>query len=125
MKSPSSMRNGRFNTSRYRGKLQKMGVLYTYSSKRHGPFSKLLKKNFKKINFFIKRGHSLMGRGLPLTSGCPPAAAKCPQSPLCKKKFFLLPFFFAHVLFFSLVGWLQHMPTLPRLFLKFSNIHNF
>jgi hypothetical protein len=28
-KSPSSMRNGRFHTPKYRGNLQKMGVLYT------------------------------------------------------------------------------------------------
>ena len=39
MKSPSSMRNGRFHTPKYRGKLQKMGVLYTHSSKMLGPSS--------------------------------------------------------------------------------------
>jgi hypothetical protein len=44
MKSPSSMRNGRFNTS----KLQKIGVLYTHCSKRPGPFPKLPKKKFEK-----------------------------------------------------------------------------
>jgi hypothetical protein len=38
MKSPSSMRNGRFLTSKHRGKLQKMEVLYTHSPKRLGPF---------------------------------------------------------------------------------------
>jgi hypothetical protein len=27
------MKNGRFNTSKCKGKLQKMGVLYTYSQK--------------------------------------------------------------------------------------------
>jgi hypothetical protein len=37
MKSPSSMKNGRFNTSKCRGKLQKMEVLYTHSFKRGGP----------------------------------------------------------------------------------------
>jgi hypothetical protein len=50
MKSPSSMKNGRFNTSKCRGKLQKMGVLYIHSSKRLGPFSKL-----PKLLFFFKR----------------------------------------------------------------------
>jgi hypothetical protein len=33
MKSPSSMRNGRFHTPKYRGKVQKMEVLYIHSSK--------------------------------------------------------------------------------------------
>jgi hypothetical protein len=36
-KSPSSMRNGRFNTSKYRDKLQKMGVLYTHPLKQPRP----------------------------------------------------------------------------------------
>jgi hypothetical protein len=33
------MRNGRFNTSKCRGKLQKMGVLYTHSPKMLGSSS--------------------------------------------------------------------------------------
>jgi hypothetical protein len=44
-----SMRIGIFNTSKCRGKLQKMGMLYTYSPKSPGPFPKLPKKKFKKI----------------------------------------------------------------------------
>jgi hypothetical protein len=44
IKSPSSMRNGRFNTSKYRGKLQKMGVLYIHSPKSPGPLPKIPKK---------------------------------------------------------------------------------
>jgi hypothetical protein len=43
VKSPISMRNGRFNTSKCRGKLQKMGALYTHSPKSPGPFPKLPK----------------------------------------------------------------------------------
>jgi hypothetical protein len=35
----SSIRNGRFNTSKYRGKFQKMEVLYTHSSKLPGSSS--------------------------------------------------------------------------------------
>jgi hypothetical protein len=31
IKSPNSMRNGRFDTSKYREKLEKMGVLCTHS----------------------------------------------------------------------------------------------
>jgi hypothetical protein len=54
MKSPISMRNGTFNTSKCRGKLQKIGVLYIHSPKSHGPFPKLLKKNFKKIKKYQK-----------------------------------------------------------------------
>jgi hypothetical protein len=43
------MRNGTFNTSKCRGKLQKMGVLYTHSPK--SPRKKLNKKlkNCKKL----------------------------------------------------------------------------
>jgi hypothetical protein len=37
------MRNGRFNPSKYRGKLQKMEVLYTHSSKMPGSSSTLQK----------------------------------------------------------------------------------
>jgi hypothetical protein len=42
MKSPSSMRNGRFYPSKYRGKVQKMGVLYTHSPKMPSPFPNFL-----------------------------------------------------------------------------------
>jgi hypothetical protein len=51
MKSPSSMKNGRFHTSKCRGNLQKMEVLYTHSSKLPGPPSNFLitpKKIIKK-----------------------------------------------------------------------------
>jgi hypothetical protein len=37
LKSPSSMKNGRFHPPKYRGKVQKMGVLYTHSPKISGP----------------------------------------------------------------------------------------
>jgi hypothetical protein len=33
VKSPNSMRNGRFDTSKCRGKLEKMGVLCTHPTK--------------------------------------------------------------------------------------------
>ena len=54
------MRNGRFNTSNCRSKLQRMGVLYTHSPKGPSPFSKL-----PIIFFYKKKGHSLTGRGSP------------------------------------------------------------
>jgi hypothetical protein len=50
MKSPSSMRNGRFHTpkySLYRGKLGKMEVLYTHFPKRLGLFPKIPQEKLK------------------------------------------------------------------------------
>jgi hypothetical protein len=47
MKSPSSMRNGILNTSKCRGKFQKMGVMFTHSPKMLGPSPKFQKKNKK------------------------------------------------------------------------------
>jgi hypothetical protein len=38
------MRNGRFHPSKCRGKVQKLGVLYTYSPKMRGPFPNFLIK---------------------------------------------------------------------------------
>jgi hypothetical protein len=49
------MKNGRFNTSKCRSKLQKMGVMYTHSPKRPGPFPKLPKEFFFKINLKFKK----------------------------------------------------------------------
>jgi hypothetical protein len=74
IKSPSSMRNGRFNTSKCRGKLQKIG-------------EETLKGLFSR---------------------------------------FLIPFAHLFGLMWSTIAdWLQHMPALPILLLKTSNIHNF
>jgi hypothetical protein len=55
VKSPNSMRNGRFDTSKYRGKLEKMGVLCTHSPKSPGPFPKLPIKKLKKKKIPKKR----------------------------------------------------------------------
>jgi hypothetical protein len=42
------MRNGRFHPPKYRGKVQKMGVLYTHSPKISGPSPNfLIKPKFK------------------------------------------------------------------------------
>jgi hypothetical protein len=52
MKSPSSMRNGRFHLPKCGGKVQKMGVLYTHSLKMPSPSPNFLitpKKKFRKI----------------------------------------------------------------------------
>jgi hypothetical protein len=62
MKSPISMRNGRFNTSKVRlGKLQKMGVLYTHSPKMPGSTSysqKIKIKSNQKSNQIKKIGNN-------------------------------------------------------------------
>jgi hypothetical protein len=102
VKSPISMRNGRFNTSKCRGKLQKMGVMYTHSPKMPGSSSKLPQKN-KKIIFFGMGLDSIggAGRGPPLFYNCllPPAFLLLP------------PHFFPHVVNSS---WLQYMPAQPN-----------
>jgi hypothetical protein len=51
IKSPSSMRNGRFHPPKCKGKLQKMGLLYTHFSKRTG-ISQTSQKKFKNNNNF-------------------------------------------------------------------------
>jgi hypothetical protein len=50
MKSPSSMRNGRFHPSKPRGKVQKMGVLYIHSPKNVRPIPKLPQKTKTKLS---------------------------------------------------------------------------
>jgi hypothetical protein len=50
MKSPSTMRNGRFHPSKCRGKVQKMGVLYIYSPKMPSPTPNFLIKPKNKKN---------------------------------------------------------------------------
>jgi hypothetical protein len=64
VKSTPSMNFGRITTSKCRGKLQKMGVLYTHSSKSPGPFPKLPKINFLKIKKFQKNWNSPIGPGV-------------------------------------------------------------
>jgi hypothetical protein len=56
MKSPSSMKNGRFDTPKYSGKVQKMGVLYTHPQKKLRPLQHARAlKNYKKkrIQFYF------------------------------------------------------------------------
>jgi hypothetical protein len=49
------MKNGRLNTSKCRGKLQKMGVLYTHPPKKPRPLlhARVLKKEKKKKEEFF------------------------------------------------------------------------
>jgi hypothetical protein len=68
------MRNGRFHTSKCRGKLEKMGALCTHSPKSPSPFPKLLKKNIFKKKF---KKIGIVCRGL----GVGPRPAIDQQSP--------------------------------------------
>jgi hypothetical protein len=130
MRSPLSMNFGRISTSKCKGKLQKMGVLYTHSPKSPGPFP-----NLPKILFFIKNFSKKLGQ--PDRRRCQPAADGRPlvagrrgstHGPVGLFPFFLnffLPTLHLLRKWSTLFHWLQHMPPLPRLLLETSNIHNF
>jgi hypothetical protein len=138
-KSPNSMRNGRFDTSKWREKLEKMGVLCTHSPKSPGPFSKLPIKNWPKCRRKHKKNSKIqkkkgqadpvqvLTRGRPATSGCPPAAGRHLDRvglPLFFWIFFLwFPPFFAQVVNSC---WLVLAHARPaQSSPKTSNSHNF
>jgi hypothetical protein len=76
MKSPSSMRNGKFHPPKCRSKVQKKGLLYTYSSKMPGPSPNFLiipKKNFKTKNW--KKKEVARGAARSLTDCWPQSAS--------------------------------------------------
>jgi hypothetical protein len=122
MKSPSYMKNGRFHPYKCGDKVQKIGVLYTHSPKMSSPSPNISKKL---ILFFLnknnwKKRYQLVvcqtaGRG-----SCPLDANGC--SKLDPSKILLPP---THIFLNMWSQWLHHMPSLPRLLLKFSNTHNF
>jgi SET domain-containing protein len=56
MKSPSSIRNGRFHPSKCRGKVQKMGVMCTHFPKMSGPNFLIILQKKKKTKKIGKRG---------------------------------------------------------------------
>jgi hypothetical protein len=93
MKSLSSMRNGRFHPPKCRGKVQKIGVLYTHSPKMLGPSPNFLitpKKKLKKPkNCRAVLVCQTVGQERRVTAGRPPLLHGCPKHPFCKK--FLLP----------------------------------
>jgi hypothetical protein len=111
VKSPISMRNRTFNTSKCRGKLQKMGVKFD--------------------KFFFKNGHKVwQGSGVdPRPAGdhwSQAGPSSTPDQTLC-------PFFWIFFppalqilrMWSTLAGWLQHMPALAKPCPKTSNTHNF
>jgi hypothetical protein len=71
MKSPSSMRIGRFHPPKCRGKLQKMGVMYIYSRKMPGPSSQHKRKSEENAKIAKKGGpvHNLLDCGPRLVGG--------------------------------------------------------
>jgi hypothetical protein len=126
--SPISMKNGKLNTSKYRGKLQKMELLYTHSPRSPGPFPKLPNFFYKKITKYRKRRTKHDRASINPRAKAGPLAAG--QHLPCQASFLFFWNFFPHALHFlrmwsTLASWLQHMPALPRLLLKTSNTHNF
>jgi hypothetical protein len=141
VKSPLSMNFGRISTSKCRGKLQKMGVLYAHSPKSPRLFPKLLKIHFLKIKKFQKNWDNQRGAGVDQWSppagrrpraGWRPAVTRRPRVDAwtCRAIPIFLEFFLLPALHFlhkwsTLSHWLQHMLALPKLLLETSNIHNF
>ena len=105
-----------------------MGVLYIHSPKMPNHLH-YIKKKVKKILKIAKKGgpsYSLLDyepHQLAMAS-CQLAAHECLKL-VSPKNFLLLPTHIFLHMWSTLVGWLQHMPALPRLLLKFSNTHNF
>jgi hypothetical protein len=64
IKSPNSMMNGRFDTSKWRRKLEKMGVLCTHSPKSPGPFPILPIKNWPKCRRKHQKNKKIQKKGL-------------------------------------------------------------
>jgi hypothetical protein len=115
VKSPLSMNFRRISTSKCRGKLQKMGVLYTNSPKSPSPFPKLPKIHFKKIAGLSATsgwGPVMVGRlgpdrwlppaGLRPSAGRRPAVARRPRidAYTCQAVPIFLEFFFLPALHF-------------------------
>jgi hypothetical protein len=98
VKSPLSMNFGRISTSKCRGKLQKMGVLYTYSPKSPGPSPKLPKFHFKLFFFNSKKLGQLDMRRCRLTAGGRLAVTHSPQvdAYTCHVVSIFLEIFFLH-----------------------------
>jgi hypothetical protein len=97
VKSPISMRNGRLNTSKCRGKLQKTGVLYAHSPQMPRPspnFLKIPKKKSKKLKSSNIVSKCRTVRAQPTGNCWSPDSPSCPKLQII---FFNLPKIFAHV----------------------------
>jgi hypothetical protein len=132
MKSPSSMRNGRSHIPKCRGKLQKMGLVYTHHPKKPRPFLYAKAFNFfnkkeaqKKKKNCKKKGSSPQSVKLQATASQQPLVTGRPRcGPPCLPHFLpLAPPLFFHM-WSTLSHWLQPMLALPKLLLEFSNTHS-
>jgi hypothetical protein len=101
VKSPLSMNFGRISTSKCRGKLQKMGVLYTHSPQKPWPIPKLPKIHFLKIKKFQKNWDSRIGPGVNPRS---PTGRGLTPGPVRLFPFFLNFFSFLPPLFAQVVN---------------------
>jgi hypothetical protein len=128
------MRNGRFHTPKYRGNLQKMGVLYTHPSPRswgpcyiQGPLKKLKMEESIKIKKLQKKGSGPESVRLQAATGGRPLVAGRPGPPFLYTclLLFLLPAPLFFYMWSTLPHWLHHMLALPKLLLKTSNTYNF
>jgi hypothetical protein len=90
------MNFGRISTSKCRGKLQKMGVLYTHSPKSPGPFPKFPKIHFFKIEKFQKNWDSLTDAGVDPGAG----GGRGDDAWTWRAVPIFLEFFFLHALYF-------------------------
>ena len=101
-----------------------MGELYTHSSKMPGPSLNNQKIKMKKPKKLEKGGHPIVcqtigrGRVACWPQHRPPFLCAC-------LLLFLPPTSIFFYMWSTPPHWLQHMPALPRLLLKFSNMHNF
>jgi hypothetical protein len=109
VKSPLSMNFGRISTSKCRGKLQKMGVLYTHSLKSPGPSPKLPKILFFKLKNFKKNGNCPTGAGVDTCA--------CGAVPIFLEIFFLPALHFCASGQLLLVG-SSTCPRIPNFSLK-------
>jgi hypothetical protein len=62
MRCLSSMKNGRFHPPKCRGKVKKMGMLYTLSTKMSGPSTNTKKKKKKKKHKKLEKKRGDMGQ---------------------------------------------------------------
>jgi hypothetical protein len=127
MKSPISMRNGTFNTSKCRGK--KWGC-YTPILPKALAHSPNFQNNFIKIKKFKKKGQSgpvqALTRGRRVTTSRQPRVNAWigPDCPILNFNFFLMPSIFCARGQLLLVGSSTCL-ALPKLLPKTSNTHNF
>jgi hypothetical protein len=118
----------KISPSNCRGKVQKMGALYTHSPKMlsSSPNLSTQKRSKKKPKKLEKEGQpticQIAGCGRQAIVGRRPTSSLLFCITTSFFSFFMPPFFH---MWSTPPHWLQHMPTLPRVLIKFSNTYNF